>query len=55
MNNNFAWTPAVATDIRFTWARFCPMWAERVKSPLPPMPLTSVQTHRKPSTLTYTG
>ena len=55
MNTQNKWIPAVATDIRFTWARFCPMWAERVKSPMPPLPVASVQTHRKPSTLLYTG
>lgn len=41
-----AYTPACATDIRLTWARFCPLWAEKVKQTLPPMPAAHVERHR---------
>jgi hypothetical protein len=42
------YTPACATDIRNTWAKHCPMWAERVKMPLMPLPVARVETHYKP-------
>lgn len=38
--------PAVATDIRLTWARFCPMWAERMKQNPMPLPVATVERHK---------
>lgn len=42
------YTPAVATDVRKTFARFCPMWAERMKHEIMPLPIATISTHYKP-------
>jgi hypothetical protein len=41
-----AYTPAVATDIRLTWAKHCPLWAEKIKQTLPPLPVANVERHK---------
>lgn len=45
------YTPAVATDIRATFARFCPVWAQRMASPQMPLPIAAVTHHHKPRSL----
>lgn len=42
------YTPAVATDIRSTFAKFCPIWAQRMATPQLPLPVATVTTHHKP-------
>lgn len=42
------YTTALETDVRKVWARFCPMWAERMKHDTSALPIASVTTHYKP-------
>ena len=48
MNRDFKYKTAVSTDIRHTWAKHCPMWAERMKANPMPLPVAHIETHYKP-------
>jgi len=40
---DFKYTPSGQTDVRLTWARFSPLWAEKIKLPAAPLPVVWVE------------